>query len=336
MTSLRFGRWSLRSRVGTWHASLSTLLTMNETAASESNMMLCCASCGACFAGGDDIKLMDCGGCDLVRYCSDACQEDHRLEHEEECKKRAAELHEEILFKQPESRHYGDCPICSLPLPIDPKKSVLMSCCSKSICVGCCYAYKKREFEGRRQPKCPFCRTALPDTQEEWDGRLMKRIEANDPVAMSQMGTRRYEVGDNENAFDYWTRAASLSDVEAHYQVSVVYRIGHGVDKDMKRSLHHTEKAAIGGHPDARHSLGCLEAENGRMDRAVKHWIIAAKLGSDLSLENVKNAYRDGYISKEDFAAALRGHHAAIKATESDQREEAAEFLAECGRRGIC
>ena len=68
----------------------------------------CCASCG--IAKVDDIKLMPCDDCDLVRYCSDACRNDHKSEHEEVCKMRAAELRDKILFKQPEGSHLGDCP----------------------------------------------------------------------------------------------------------------------------------------------------------------------------------------------------------------------------------
>ena len=68
-----------------------------------------CAACG--IAEIDEIKLKECDGCDLARYCSDDCQQDHRPEHEEACKERAAELRDELLFKQPESTHMGDCPI---------------------------------------------------------------------------------------------------------------------------------------------------------------------------------------------------------------------------------
>ena len=35
--------------------------------------LIFCASCG--IAEVDDIKLKDCSACDLVRYCSDDCQE---------------------------------------------------------------------------------------------------------------------------------------------------------------------------------------------------------------------------------------------------------------------
>ena len=56
---------------------------------------------------------------------------------------------------------------------------------------------------------------------------------------------------------------------------------------------------------------------------STKHFIIDTKFGHDISLENVKNGYAAGIISKEDFAAALRGHQAAVNATKSPQREAA-------------
>ena len=57
---------------------------------------VCCASCG--IAEIDDIKLKECDGCDLVRYCSDECKRDYKSEHEEACKNRTAELRDELLF----------------------------------------------------------------------------------------------------------------------------------------------------------------------------------------------------------------------------------------------
>eukprot|EP00984_Skeletonema_dohrnii_P028594 scaffold18651_cov70-Skeletonema_dohrnii-CCMP3373.AAC.1 len=65
--------------------------------------MMCCACCG--IAEGDDIKLKTCTACKSARYCSVKCQKDHRPKHKGECKKRAAELRDELLFKQPESTH---------------------------------------------------------------------------------------------------------------------------------------------------------------------------------------------------------------------------------------
>ena len=114
-----------------------------------------------------------------------------------------------------------------------------------------------------------------------------------------------------------------------HYQLSILYRDGEGVEKNEERALHHLTEAAIGGHPMARHNLGCVERKKCHYDRSVKHFIIAAKLGHDVSVEAVKGLYKAGYVSKDDFAAALRGHQAAIDATKSPQREAAAKFFAE-------
>eukprot|EP00984_Skeletonema_dohrnii_P005111 scaffold1799_cov134-Skeletonema_dohrnii-CCMP3373.AAC.1 len=66
-------------------------------------IMMCCASCGT--AQADDIQLKTCTACKSVRYCSVKCQKEHRPQHKRACKKRAAELRDELLFRQPESSH---------------------------------------------------------------------------------------------------------------------------------------------------------------------------------------------------------------------------------------
>jgi hypothetical protein len=153
----------------------------------------------------------------------------------------------------------------------------------------------------------------------------MKRVNANDPIAMVQMGLRRYEDGDYDSAFKYVNKAAALGDAGGHYQLACFYGEGKGVEKDVKKELYHLEQAAIGGDAIARYNLGIEVEENGRMDRAMKHWVIAAALGHDGSLNALKDSYEDGLVSKEDFAAALRAHQAAIEATKSPQREAAEE-----------
>ena len=37
----------------------------------------------------------------------------------------------------------------------------------------------------------------------------------------------------------------------------------------------------------------------------------------------MKKNYAKGFVAKDDFASALRGHHAAVNAAKSPQREEA-------------
>jgi TPR repeat protein len=163
----------------------------------------------------------------------------------------------------------------------------------------------------------------LPENEEEINQNKRKRAKANDPLVLLQMGMKCDREGDHEGAFQYYSKAATLGNMPAHFNLSVMYKLGDGVEKDMKKKIYHLEEAAIGGHPTARYNLGCVEYEKGRIDRAVKHFIIAANLGDDRALEAVKNGFAGGVMSKEDYEVALRGHQAAIDATKSAQREEA-------------
>ena len=292
----------------------------------EASKIDTCASCG--IAESDDVKLKRCNGCYLVRYCGIECQKKHRREHKEECKKRAAELRDEVLFKQPESSYLGDCLICCLPLPLDEMKSVMGTCCGKIVCVGCHYADLKRIVAGQRlQHKCLFCRQSPPNSDEEQLQFLQKRIEANDPFAIKEMGVICTDREDYKSAFEYFSKAARLGDLSAHYRLACLYHEGNFVEKDEKKEWHHLEEAAIGGHSVARHNLAYLEDRRGRYDRVVKHLVIAANMGDDKSLESLKKYYQDGLVSKEDLASALRAHQAAIDATKSPQREEGEAFL---------
>ncbi len=292
-----------------------------------------CASCGK--AALDDVKLKKCA-CKLVKYCSVDCQKNHRSQHKKECKKGLAELRDNLLFTQPEESYLGECPICFLPLPLDLKKSSVFSCCCKAICKGCAYTDQLRDLkELPRELKelwkgssCPFCRTPPSHTNEEIDQNYMKRAKVNDLIALCEMGKKCKEEGDYEGAFDYFSKAAALGEAGAHYNLSVMYDKGEGAEKDRKKEMHHLEEAAIGGHPYARYNLGVEEGRNGRYERATKHFIIAANLG----YEGVKENFRRGFVSKDDYAAALRGHQAAVDATKSKQREEAYSFFKEYNR----
>jgi hypothetical protein len=97
----------------------SSLIIMSGEGEEAAGMM-CRASCGK--AEVDDVKLK------LVAAISEAWNAE-----------RAAELRDNKLFTPPDECYLGECPICFFPSPIDPKKSVLSSCCCKIICMGCVY-----------------------------------------------------------------------------------------------------------------------------------------------------------------------------------------------------
>ena len=172
---------------------------------------------------------------------------------------------------------------------------------------------------GKLENKCPFCRAPAAESGEDCVRKMMDRAEANDPAAMYQLGNELMmaEKGDEVRAFECFSKAASLGDVDAHWRLGLCYSQGRGVEKDKKKEVYHFEQASIGGHPAARHDLGVVEWYNGNKERAVKHWIIAAKQGDETSIDKLKQVYAGskGLLSKEDFASALRGYQAAVDAT---------------------
>ena len=198
----------------------------------------------------------------------------------------------------------------------------MYSCCSKMVCNGCDYA----NVTTTGKYSCPFCREPAPDS-EEYDRRMLKRMKANDPAALRAVGVKLYHEGDYDRAFEYCTKAAELGDLDAHYRLGMMYWKGVGVVKDEEKSNHHWEKAAIGGHPYARHNLGYYEEKNGNTERAVKQFIIAANLGHEDSMKALWKHYSAGNITKEDLDGTLRTHQAAIDATKSPEREKVEEAI---------
>jgi hypothetical protein len=281
---------------------------------------MCCAGCG--IAGIDEIKLTKCDACDLVRYCSVECQGDHEPKHKEECKKRAAELRDELLFKQPEGNHLGDCPICCVLLPNDVNKCALQLCCSKVICKGCFIANLLTERKQKLKPKCPFCREPLKKSQAKIYKNTMKRIAANDPVATFQFAIDCNKAGDHTKAFEYFTKAAALGDAEAHLRLAEMYHNGAGVEKNEKKEIYHLEEATIGGHPRARHNLGAHEGIKCNFERSIKHFVIAANQGHEGSMKALmgEGGFPRDFITKEELAATLRTHKAAVKAMNTPER----------------
>jgi len=231
------------------------------------------------------------------------------------------------LFEQPEGTHLGECLICCLPMPLDKTKYSFYSCCGKLICDGCYVANKKREDEDGLEHKCLYCRETLVDLDLDHNQRMLERVRANDPAAMCVMGSKRYKEGDYDSAFEYWTKAAELGDADAHHRLGDSYFDGEVVEEDFKKAVYHYEKAAVGGHHMARHNLGAIEEEvNNNTERAVKHYIIAAKLGFEKSMKELWGQYSKGNITKEDLDDTLRTHHAAVNEMKSPQRKEAENY----------
>ncbi|EJK56197.1 hypothetical protein THAOC_23965, partial [Thalassiosira oceanica] len=270
-----------------------------------------------------------CGAC--VRELPDGSYsvEQRRLRQSiRRCEECVAAGNQLVLMKEGRTRSEADdCPICQLPLPLDPRQSSFNVCCMKKVCDGCILAAEKRGMDD-----CPFCRAPTPDESQTL-AMVRKRVDKGDPVAMLFLGNQ-YMHGrhglekDVTRAVELYERATELGVKEAHYNLGILYMMGTDVEKDMAKAIRHFEAAAMGGHVPARHNLGCMEYNAGNTAIALQHWMIAAKLGHEKSLNNVKISFMDGLATKADYAAALRGYQKAIDEMSSLDREEAKALLA--------
>ena len=284
-----------------------------------------CANCGKTRNEAEGVNIKKCSSCFLVKYCGRECQRMHWSQHKPACKKRAAELHDETLFGEGLTYFEEDCPICMVQLPLDPIDYVVKPCCSKKICDGCMLSSEKRGMD----EVCPFCKQATPETDAQIIAAAEARVAAKDYETMGVVGETllrgRYGlVQDVPRALKLLNEAAKHGVVKSHNSLGAIYCQGMGgVARDHKKAMLHFELAARKGHPKARHNLGLLEENAGKYDRALKHYMIAANMGNDLSLQSIKRMFENGQAVKADYGAALKGYQKAVEELSSPDRKEA-------------
>jgi len=224
------------------------------------------------------------------------------------------------LFKKPPPK--DECSICFIQLPILETGFKYNPCCGKVICSGCVYG------NIRLGDLCPFCRAPATDFEESIK-RSMKRMNSNDPEAIFNcaVACHKGEYGyaqDTKKALDLWHRAGELGKASAYYNIGCIYDRGLRVEVDKKKAKYYYELAAMRGDVDSRFYLGAFEEHTGNMERALKHFMIAARGGESDSLDAIQELFMNGHATKKDYAQALRSYQAYIDEIRSDQRDKAA------------
>ena len=229
---------------------------------------------------------------------------------------------DEDLFKEPPPNEDWECPICFLQLPVNKGEIQYYSCCGNVVCRGCAFA----DITENNRTICTFCRAPAPTSERERVKRLKKRVDADDFWAINQLGCC-YSEGkgglrrDYGKAMELWLRAGELGCIPAYNNVGFAYSQGRGVESDSKKTLHFYGLAAVGGNVLARHNLGLFEKREGNVDRAFRHWMIAAGAGYDKSLTKIREGFLKGDVTKDNFEKALRTHQAAKDEMKSGHRE---------------
>ncbi|EJK71617.1 hypothetical protein THAOC_06920 [Thalassiosira oceanica] len=258
---------------------------------------------------------------------------------------RSAEVvrYSERLLSEGHERWEGHrCPICFLFIGLPVGKHAKMNvCCMKRVCKGCIFAVERRgiydscptgcELAAQLRgiyDRCPFCRTPRPCDDASTLAMIQKRADKGDAAAIYHLGCKYFCGGlgltkDVPRAIELWTEAAELGSVNAHYSLGQTYYYGRGVEEDKPRGVQHWEEAAMKGHVESRHCLGVVAFNNGTCELAVQHFMISAKMGDELSLNNIKKMFMKGLATEAQYAEALRGYGAAVVEMKSHHREEA-------------
>ena len=327
-----------------------TVLVMTTTTMTKTNS--CCAECGE--EGGVSLKV--CKACMHIRYCNAICQRNHWSNHKKDCKRRAAELRDEALFKAPPAKE--DCPICFLPMPLiafscaslpdatilsvpifdfamahddldDKTMEQYYTCCGKSICKGCVYSF----IESGNIAKCPFCNSERGGlTEEERFEEVMKRVAVNDAGAIYLLGNKYYHGAgglrqDHAKAIDLFNRSANLGFSKAHSRLGYLY---HDAG-DLKRAKSHYEAAAMDGHERARCIIGTNEAKSENVERAIKHWAIAASAGCFRAMQKLRIFFERGHVSRESIDSILAAYNKSCAEMRSKARDKYIKIVTETG-----
>jgi TPR repeat protein len=184
----------------------------------------------------------------------------------------------------------------------------------------------------------------MEKTEEEEIVQLMKRVEGKDAGAMCLLGHYHNQghfglLQDRTKAISLWKQAAELGSSRSHFYLGNIYHDGG----DLKKAKFHFEVSAMAGHEVARCNLGVIESESGNMDRALKHWVIAASTGQCKAMDtfrrlyelqlptnpNVRISFKQDEMSRDTFEATLAAYNKSCAEMRSEARDSFIRALSE-------
>jgi TPR repeat protein len=184
--------------------------------------------------------------------------------------------------------------------------------------MGCVYSFNK---SGNNE-KCPFCNADQDKSIEEKIEEMTKRVQANDANSICELGAYYYKglnglQQDSKKAKDLFAKAAKLDHHEAHYNLADVYHEGG----NLKKAKFHYEAAALAGHEPARCNLGVMEFWSGNVEQAIKHWTISASAGHFRSMNNLRELFAKGRVSRETIDTTLAAYNSSCAEMRSKPRD---------------
>ena len=239
-----------------------------------------------------------------------------------------------------------ECPICMLPLPFEPSDTVYCVTCGKTVCMGCMLSTgivhgrdsgdTEKAFE--KFMTCPYCRS----NTRVYDDKLtlekeMKRASTGNGEAMYRVGNYYFhgKMGlrqDKVEGMKWYHRAVEAGSGTAAGIIGNCYHEGYGVKQDMEKAMEYFQKSAELGYIPAFSFVGRFHLSIGEIEESMLNLrkAVICGINEDGLFNTLRDCFKHGYITKEEYAFTLRESQKACNEMKSDGREKWKYLDAKC------
>jgi len=141
--------------------------------------------------------------------------------------------------------------------------------------------------------------------------------QADRQYAVFQKGWAAYQSGDYATALREWTPLAKQGDVDAQYNLGLIYDKGRGVPKNYKTAVKWYRLAAKQGNAFAQSNLGYMYEKGTGVPldykTAVKWYRLAAEQGFAVAQSNLGFMYHEGKGVPKNYKTAVKWYRLAAK-----------------------
>ena len=128
---------------------------------------------------------------------------------------------------------------------------------------------------------------------------------------------------DKAEGLKWYHRAVEAGSGKAAFLLGRCYNRGDGVDKDHDKAFEYFQKSADLGFIPSFRVVGMFLMENGNIEEAMLNYRKAVMCGycNDGLFNTLRNGFKYGVITKEEYAFTLRENQKACNEMNSDGRE---------------
>lgn len=198
--------------------------------------------------------------------------------------------------------------------------------------------------------KCPFCgenghqdpndqRSIFPSANDDEEegvdlGRLLMLVEGGNPDATFCVAKYRFHGGtelpqDKKQGLELYHTAVSLGSPFAAAALGRCFLDGDAVERDHNKTVEYYFRAAELGFVEMYFFIGEIYLNCGEVEEAMMNFRRAAICGfsEDFVFDSLRDGFRNGYITKDEYAYTLRENQKAANEMKSEAREMSREAL---------